>query len=139
MLCFLTMCLSIHMMATPTDIPSQGGYVGLMPGTQATVLVAHNTQSGDLFYTLGHGDAVEYDGQPYAVSEIILLQALEPRDIHTEYIRLENSERMSARQAADLVFSRPGQLVLLTCFRKDGDPNWGRYIVVADADPKETK
>ncbi len=137
MICFLTICLFVRVMTTANDIPPIRDYVGLMPSTRSIAIAAHNDLSGAEFYKLKIGDEIQYNDTVYTVKDTLLLQALDPLNTYTDYVDTETNDRLTAVQAAKLVFDRPGQLVLFTCYRKGDENSWGRYFIFAEK--KNTK
>jgi len=99
--------------------------------------LAHNTLAGSDFYELQLGQEVRIimgDGgsQSYAVGEILLFQALDPNSPYSDFRPVDRrGEDLSSTDLFNLIYAVPDRVVLQTCKEYNGDPNWGRYFVIA--------
>ncbi|OGO19261.1 MAG: hypothetical protein A2Z14_12865 [Chloroflexi bacterium RBG_16_48_8] len=99
--------------------------------------LAHNTLAGSVFYELQMGQEVRVileDGgsRRYVVGEMLLYQALDPKNPYSVFRPVdERGKDMSSTDLFNLIYAVPHRVVLQTCMEYNGDPNWGRYFVIA--------
>lgn len=99
--------------------------------------LAHNTLAGSVFYDLDIGEdfIVVYgngDLARFRVVETRSFQALDPNNPYSEFRVLDGSERtLTSTDLFHQVYAQPHRAVLQTCLEAEGDPNWGRYFVIA--------
>ena len=101
-----------------------------------TGLLAHNTSSGALFFSLASGQAVRIvygDGAttPYRVTRIYRFQAVEPDNASSDLIDLSTGATLSPSAVFDLVYTGEDHVTFQTCIAQDGLSNWGRLFVIA--------
>jgi hypothetical protein len=111
---------------------------GLPKSFGTTSLLAHNGLSGSLFYQLTKGMTVIIvfgDGktQDYKVSEIETYQALDPENIYSNFVDLNNTSGpvLTSAELFRRVYKNSSSVVFQTCFEKDDVPSWGRLFVIA--------
>lgn len=103
----------------------------------STGLLAHNDLAGRNFLLLKTGQEfylIYGDGQvaAYVISEVLQYQALEPNNISSEFIDLQDTgSTLSARQLFRQIYDKPGQVILQTCITINDDPSGGRLFVIA--------
>jgi hypothetical protein len=90
------------------------------------VFVAHNDLAGQYF---GGGAEIEYSNgvvNEYHMIETVILQAVDPRNPNTDYIR-DGKVYTAADVYAQLY---AGNVVFQTCVERDGDMAWGRKLII---------
>jgi hypothetical protein len=103
-------------------------------------LLAHNTNSGILFYDLDLGSPVYLaygDGAVnlYRVEMIEDYQKLEPGNFRSDYVQLSSGQVMSTNAVFDRFYRNGPHLILQTCLEFEGDYNWGvRFILARPVD-----
>jgi hypothetical protein len=99
--------------------------------------LAHNTLAGSAFYELEVGQEVRIvlgdgDSRRFVVEEIISYQALDPDNPYSFFRPAEGlGKDLSSTELFNLVYAVPNRAVFQTCIEENGDPNWGRYFVIA--------
>ena len=106
--------------------------------------LAHNYLAGKAFFSLVEGDPVYLEYQQDDIQRFVVMatkeyQALSPYDPYSTFIDLDSGAYLSASELFYEVYAVKGQLVLQTCIEKNGIDTWGRYFVIAQPDPEETK
>jgi hypothetical protein len=103
-----------------------------------TGLLAHNTLSGKLFFQLRLGQFVTLiygDGSKriYQISAIRRFQALQPESPYSPFIDLDQSlAALTSTDVFNQIYTQGGdQVVFQTCIAQDGNPSWGRIMVIA--------
>jgi len=134
---------SLPVVQQPANNP---GYVASLPSTLTqfalagrygtTALMAHNHQAGAEFFKLQPGDRVDlqlknHGKESYWVTSIRTFQAVNPTSPYSDFIDLENGNRLSASELFLAVYGPGDRLVFQTCLAKNGDQSWGRYFVIA--------
>ncbi len=109
---------------------------GLASRLGSTGLLAHNYLAGEAFGLLQEGQELELiDGSGrvanFTVIEILRYQALDSADVTTRLLDLESQASITSADLFNKVYNRPGQVVLQTCIKRDGNPSWGRLFVIA--------
>jgi hypothetical protein len=99
-------------------------------------LLAHNTNSGILFYGLDLGDDVYLvfgDGRlaVYRVETIEDFQKLEPGNPRSDYVELSSGEILNTNEVFTRFYRNGPHLTLQTCLEMGGDFNWGVRFIVA--------
>ena len=101
-------------------------------------LLAHNTLAGSEFYNLEKGQRItltyaDMRTQDFIVREFLSYQAMDPTSPFSEFKSLDGEgHKVSSTDLFNMVYTKTGQAVLQTCIAANGDPNWGRYFVIAD-------
>lgn len=99
--------------------------------------LAHNTLAGGVFYNLIIGDeilVVYGDGElaRFKVGEIRSYQALDPDSPYSIFREMNGSgKELTSTELFHLIYAKPHRAVFQTCLEAEGDPNWGRYFVIA--------
>jgi hypothetical protein len=99
--------------------------------------LAHNTLAGSAFYDLEIGQeiiVVYGDGElaRFEVGEIFSYQALDPDSPYSVFKAMGGSKKeLTSTDLFHLVYAKPHRVVFQTCLEAEGDPNWGRYFVIA--------
>jgi hypothetical protein len=99
--------------------------------------LAHNTLAGGVFYELDIGDeilVVYGDGElaRFKVGEIRRYQALDPDSPYSVFREMNGSgKELTSTELFHLIYAKPHRAVFQTCLEAEGDPNWGRYFVIA--------
>jgi hypothetical protein len=100
-------------------------------------LLAHNYLAGKSFPLLqiGHevraingNGAVEY----FRVTKILRYQALDSRNVFSDFIDLETGQRLSATALFEKVYRGARHLTFQVCIEQNGDASWGRLFVIAE-------
>jgi hypothetical protein len=102
----------------------------------STGLLAHNYLAGEGFADLEKGQKfylIYGDGQisAFVVSEILAYQSLEPDNILSDFVDLENDNLLTAKEIFSKMYNRRGQVILQTCISSDDNPSWGRLFIIA--------
>jgi hypothetical protein len=103
-------------------------------------LLAHNTNSGILFYELDFGSPVYLafgDGAVslYRVEDIQDFQKLEPGNSRSDYVELSSGQVLGTNAVFDRFYRNGPHLILQTCLEFEGDYNWGvRFILARPVD-----
>lgn len=118
---------SIAGVATQFQDAADSGTIGL---------IAHNYLAGNLFFDLKTGQEVRVvygDGrvERFFINAFYRYQATEPDSPYSDFIDLENEERLSSGQLFRLVYRGSNQVTFQTCIAKDDTLTWGRLFVVA--------
>ena len=92
-------------------------------------LLAHNNLAGSNFINLDIITLIDIEGNRryYKVIEIREYKALSPLSVYSNFINLENNERLTARELFLEVYSIPNRLVLQTSISND---SWGRRFII---------
>ena len=92
-------------------------------------LLAHNNLAGKHFLDLDIITLIDIEGNRryYKVIEIREYKALSPLSVYSNFINLENNERLTARELFLEVYSIPNRLVLQTSISND---SWGRRFII---------
>jgi hypothetical protein len=99
--------------------------------------LAHNTLAGSVFYNLEVGQEVRIilgDGtsRRFIIEEIMGYQALDPDNPYSSFRPAEGiGKDLSSTELFNLIYAVANRAVFQTCIEKNGDPNWGRYFVIA--------
>jgi hypothetical protein len=99
--------------------------------------LAHNTLAGNVFNKLQVGQEVRVirgdgDTQRFIVGEITRYQALDPDNPYSVFRPVEGRGKdLSSTELFNLIYAVPHRVVFQTCIEYGGDPNWGRYFVIA--------
>ena len=99
--------------------------------------LAHNTLAGEVFYELEIGQeiiVVYSDGElmRFKVGEVQSYQALDPDSPYSVFRETNGSGKdLSSTDLFHRVYAKPHRAVFQTCIESNGDPNWGRYFVIA--------
>lgn len=106
--------------------------------------LAHNYLAGNAFFSLAEGDPVYLEYQQVDIQRFVVVatkeyQALSPHDPYSTFIDLDTGAYLSASDLFYEIYAVKGQLVLQTCIEKNGIDTWGRYFVIAQPDPEETR
>ena len=101
-----------------------------------TALIAHNHHAGSEFFALQPGDRVNLlrknrELESYWVTSIRSFRALRPTSPHSDFIDLQNGDRLTASELFLEMYGPGDRLVFQTCIAKDGSPSWGRLFVTA--------
>ena len=102
-----------------------------------TGLLAHNYLSGRNFFGLGMGDIVQLiygdgDIKEYQIVEIQRYQALQPDSPNSQFLDLNNGEKLSATQLFKRVYMGNHHLTLQTCIQEGSEDSWGRLFIIAN-------
>ena len=99
--------------------------------------LAHNTLAGSVFYELQIGQEVRVilgdgDTQRYVVGEILSYQALDPDSPYSVFRPMDGrGNDLTSTDLFNLIYAVPNRVIFQTCLEKNGDPNWGRYFIIA--------
>jgi len=99
--------------------------------------LAHNTLAGSVFYELQIGQEVRVilgdgDTQRYVVGEILSYQALDPDSPYSVFRPVDGrGNDLTSTDLFNLIYAVPNRVIFQTCLEKNGDPNWGRYFIIA--------
>ena len=109
---------------------------GMASRYDTTGLLAHNTHAGADFFKLRKGQVVSIvngKGQVtrYKIEAIYKFQALQPTNPYSDFIDLDNNQKLSATELFYQVYTGPHHLTFQTCIEKDGEFSWGRLFVLA--------
>ncbi len=110
---------------------------GLASEYGATGFLAHNTLAGSVFLELQIGQEVMVvlaDGRTrrYEVGIVMRYQALDPDNPYSVFRSLDGKGKdLSSTDLFNLIYAVPNRVVFQTCLENNGDPNWGRYFVIA--------
>jgi hypothetical protein len=99
--------------------------------------LAHANNVGKKFIDLKSGNRIflvfgDKSFRTFIVSELLSFQALSPMSPYSYFRYLDNPKGIISNE--DLfhqIYGRSGRIILQTCIEANGDPNWGRYFVVA--------
>jgi hypothetical protein len=113
--------------ATNFRLASKYGNIGL---------IAHNYLGGRLFHDLEVGDNVHImDGfgrkKIYQIKEMLRYQAVDPRNVRSNFIDLDSNKLCSANDVFKRVYKGKHHLVLQTCIKKGKNEEWGRKFIIA--------
>ena len=114
---------------TQFNLASEYGSLGFL---------AHNTLVGSIFHELQLGQEVivlygDGESQTYKIGEILQYQALDPDNPYSPFRALNTrGADLSSTDLFNLIYAVPRRVVFQTCIEFNGDPNWGRYFVIAD-------
>jgi hypothetical protein len=102
-------------------------------------LLAHNHLSGRLFFDLVFGDEVVIifgDGhiRTFLVSKISKYQRLEQDNIRSNFVDLNNGERITSAQLFQRYYKGGEGVTFQTCLEKDDVLDWG--LIIIEAAPK---
>lgn len=118
-----------------SSLPNTATQFGLAGNYGSIGLLAHNYLSGMYFSELATGTKINLifgDGSitTYQVEKIKKYQALSPDDLDSDFVNLENpSGTISGDQVIKETYGA-GDLVLQTCFEKNGNLTWGRLFII---------
>jgi hypothetical protein len=98
--------------------------------------LAHNSQAGKLFSRFGEGEAivlVQGDGsyRTYRVAQVLHFQATNPGSQYSDFIDLENGNRLTYNDLFFQTYGVSGRVVLQTCIDANGNGSWGRLFIIA--------
>ena len=113
--------------ATNFQLASKYGNIGL---------IAHNYLGGRLFHDLEIGDDVHVmDGfgrkRIYRIKEMLRYQAVDPRNVRSNFIDLDSDKICSANDVFKRVYKGKHHLVLQTCIKKGKNEEWVRKFIIA--------
>ena len=119
---------TIEGVVTQFTMPSKYGITGLL---------AHNYLSGRHFFGLGMGDIVQViygDGniKEYQIADIQRYQALQPDSPYSQFLNINNGEKISATQLFKRVYTGNHHLTLQTCIQEGSEDTWGRLFLIAN-------
>jgi hypothetical protein len=103
----------------------------------STGLLAHNYLAGRDFFKVGEGQIfylVYGDGhtETFIVTQILRFRALDPENIWSSFIDLEQGGLFSASDLFSKIYDRPGRVILQTCIQVGGEASWGRLFIIAE-------
>jgi len=109
---------------------------GLASKFGATGLLAHNNLAGKDFAHLRSGQEIYLvygDGHlsVVKVTEILRYRALEPQNIASDFVSLDDGDLLTATKLFSKVYDKPGQVTFQTCIAAAGNPSWGRLFIIA--------
>ena len=112
---------------TQFGLTSQFGSIGLL---------SHNYLAGESFAYLEEGQEfylIYGDGQisTFVVSETLSYQAMEPTNVLSSFVDLENDDLLTAKELFSKVYNRRGEVILQTCISSNNDLSWGRLFIIA--------
>ena len=95
-------------------------------------LLAHNNLAGKHFLDLDIITLIDIEGNRryYKVIEIREYKALSPLSVYSNFINLENNERLTARELFLEVYGIPNRLVLQTSISNNNIDSWGRRFII---------
>ena len=101
-----------------------------------TGLLAHNHLAGKDFTHLRSGQEIYLvygDGHLLVVkvTEILRYQALEPQNVASDFVSLDDGDLLTATKLFSKLYGKPGQVTLQTCIAATGNPSWGRLFIIA--------
>jgi hypothetical protein len=99
-------------------------------------LLAHNYFAGKYFSEIEVDDELQViygDGsyKTYVVTTIFRFQALDPRNMNSNFIDLQSGATYSAAQLFKQVYMGEHHLTLQTCIQQGQEASWGRLFVIA--------
>jgi hypothetical protein len=99
-------------------------------------LLAHNFLSGKDFFNLSAGQVISLvygDGQieTYRIKEIRSFEARQPDSNYSDFVDLDNGEKLSASELFHSMYNTNNPLVLQTCIANNGISTWGRVFIIA--------
>jgi len=109
-----------------------------MPRTHGVVgLLAHNYLAGKFFFEIQMNDIIQIiygDGQVenYQVVAIQQYQALQPNSPSSEFLDLETSQKLTASQLFNKVYTGEHHITLQTCIQDGMVDTWGRLFIIAE-------
>lgn len=100
-------------------------------------LLAHNSVAGKNYFLLEDGQIfylVYGDGslKAFHVTRLMHAQALDPQNIRSHFIDLDEGGILSADRLFNEVYDRPGNVIFQTCIEANGESSWGRLFVIAE-------
>lgn len=115
---------------TEFDLAAKYGNVGLL---------AHNYLSGRYFAQLRPGERIALifgNGRLewYRVSRLLRYQALRPRDDMSDFVDLNDAERLTVEQVFRSAYTGDRHVTFQTCIGRDGNASRGRLFVIAEPD-----
>jgi hypothetical protein len=113
---------------------------GLAAKNDTFGFLAHNYLSGNYYFKLSPGQKIVMvygDGRLkyFKVTAVKRYQALKPTSPYSDFKDLETGLTMTSTDLFNLVYKRPGQIVLQTCIDANGNSSWGRLFVIAEPEP----
>lgn len=135
--------LALKVLQQPEDQPT---FVSRMRGTVTqfryaqlggvTGLLAHNTSSGKLFFSLERDQEVWLvygDGarRGYHITRINRYQTLTPNDPYSDFLDLDTDALLSSGDLFEEMYWGGDRVVFQTCIAKEGNKSWGMLFVVA--------
>jgi hypothetical protein len=98
--------------------------------------LAHNFLSGKYFFDMNLGDIVQViygDGKidQFRVTHIFQFQALQPNSPKSQFVDLQNGEKLSSTQLFEKMYTGKKHITFQTCIQKDGIDSWGRLFLIA--------
>ena len=118
----------IEGVVTQFSMPNKYGIKGLL---------AHNYLSGKYFFGLRMGDIVQLvygdgDIKEYQIVDIQRYQALQPDSPTSQFVDLNNGEKLSSTQLFNRVYMGNHHLTLQTCIQEGSEDSWGRLFIIAN-------
>lgn len=109
---------------------------GLAAQYGSRAFLAHNYLVGATFFTIDQGQVITLvygDGrtEDYRVQAIRSYQALQPNSPQSNFIDLDNGEKLSAVDLFYTIYNSDHPVVLQTCIPNAGVSTWGRLFVIA--------
>jgi len=103
----------------------------------STGLLAHNYRAGKDFSLLETGQLIYLiygDGriESFIVVQFMRFRALRPNSVTSNFVDLDNGERLSAPMLFLEVYDKPGYVIMQTCINAFGNNSWGRLFVIAE-------
>jgi hypothetical protein len=98
--------------------------------------LAHNFASGKYFFDISLGDIVQViygDGKidQFRVMQIFQFQALQPNSPKSQFVDLQNGDKLSSSQLFEKMYIGKKHITFQTCIQKDGIDSWGRLFLIA--------
>ena len=100
-------------------------------------MLAHNYLAGKFFSDIQMDDIIQVvygDGQiqKYHVVDIQRYQALQPNSTNSEFIDLDTTQRLTATQLFNKVYTGDHHVTLQTCIQVGEVDTWGRLFIIAE-------
>ena len=100
-------------------------------------MLAHNYLAGKYFSEIQMDEIIQVvygDGQVkmYQVVDIQRYQALQPNSPHSEFLDLDTSQRLTATQLFNKVYTGDHHVTLQTCIQVGEVDTWGRLFIIAE-------
>jgi hypothetical protein len=110
---------------------------GMASNNNVTGILAHNFASGRFFSELEQGSALDVvygDGsvKEYKVTAVKRFQALSPKSASSDFVDLDNNEKLSASGLFNKMYTGNHHLTLQTCIQEGTEDSWGRLFIIAE-------
>jgi len=123
----------------PTFISDNLGEVtqfGMASEYGSLALIAHNYLSGNDFFLLSQGQIITLvygngSTASFVINEIRSFEALQPGSAYSDFVDLDNGDRLSASELFHNMYNESNALVLQTCIENNGISTWGRVFIIA--------